>query len=839
MGMDSFDSSHINVRTFVPTTQARLDPATFNQSAQAAIRVAAEKGSAALVVTKREAGVASYLVVDGDLNAHQAAGLVGRALGAKVETVDETWAENFKSSYISVLEVDEDTTIGRYAQVGADHLEFARQVASSLSVGDWVAVTFRSPTKRENKRWTKWLDFNAGHGSGSHHSRDTNAVIVSLFAGSHEGHDHSNTILTNVAGSMVGLDLDTHPRAVKSSRRLLIPQVAALLSLGVIGYRSAISEKVASLDGDFWVGLSAWVNPTMIFMVFGIVVAACAIVWYLRFSDRWPSSTRGLWLDMTAGVFPAPKRGSRRIRAPHKETLNPDKTIKREEFAGDYPLDRWSFKAAASVFTSIAAPASGALSGQSQTEMRIVPPPLLERVGPIVGTAPDDGNSAHLFASQLQYGVALIGERGSGKSQLARALFGFDILEQMCPSGLPGFPGEKNSLIAFENKGPDGAKHYLDWAAALGQTAVLIDVADTNTFGIDFTATGGSMSSRANEFVDALVYAFEDGAIQSRARTSLGQIFTLALAVEATPEITASANENLEPLEPVIESGRSFVYYAYILSGGTGGGDALAKRLHAAIKAYAGDNPDNEAVVEAMTYGSYPFTKTPSERLKMFESSQTKLSQLAEMEGWFTPKRSKVTWHQVVTAFRPTVLNFGQSISGEQVAERNTKLMSSMALYTLQRQIERTCSGWEELKQWVSIYADELSLLAGSTAEPVVWFQDKGRSFGVRTIFATQRQTQLMSEVADMLLSMKTLIAYKQRNPDIIDKLVRILDPNGEDWRASDITSLPNFTAAVKTSTNVNDLPAFTLSVENFEAERAAFATRQGYQLPTTTEGAA
>lgn len=43
--------------------------------------------------------------------------------------------------------------------------------------------------------------------------------------------------------------------------------------------------------------------------------------------------------------------------------------------------------------------------------------------------------------------------------------------------------------------------------------------------------------------------------------------------------------------------------------------------------------------------------------------------------------------------------------------------MSSMALCTLQRQIERTCSGWEELKQWMTIYA-ELSLLAVSTRWP-------------------------------------------------------------------------------------------------------------------------
>lgn len=80
-------------------------------------------------------------------------------------------------------------------------------------------------------------------------------------------------------------------------------------------------------------------------------------------------------------------------------------------------------------------------------------------------------------------------------------------------------------------------------------------------------------------------------------------------------------------MEPIVESGRSFGYYAYVLSGGTGAG------LNAAIKAYAGENPDNDVVVEAMTYGSYPFTKTPAERLKMFESSQTKLSQLAAMEG--------------------------------------------------------------------------------------------------------------------------------------------------------------------------------------------------------------
>lgn len=775
--------------------------------------------------------MSSYLVLDPGVKAHDVAGQLAYAVGAKAEYADDEWSEVLENSDVAVLAIDDNPSIGRNQQSGTDPYELARNASRNLGIGDWIAVSFRRVRKKEDSRWRKWFDFHAGSGSGSHHSRDTNADIITVFAGSHSGHDRASQVLTAVSGGMPGLDIDTHPVKLRSSRRLVGPVLAMVFALMVaIGFGPAAASLPAA-GGAIGELVSAVATSALIPTLAWIVVGLSGGLSYLRYSDRWPHPLRGMWLDITSGVFPAPPRRRGRVRAPVAEKRSSrDDSIIKEESAGDYPLHQWTTKASPSVFASLAAPASGALAGQRQTSERTVPPPLRDRVGPLIGTSTIDETKAYLVAKQLHYGVGLIGEAGCGKSQLIRSLFGFDVLEQVAPSGLPGFPGEKNSLIAIENKGPDGASHYLEWARTLNQTCALIDLADETTFGIDFMPKDGSSYSRALRFVDALAYAFEDGSIQNQARTALAQTIALGLAVEEHPGVLDTANMDLDDFETPVIAHRSFAYYAHIFAGASPGGDQAAKRLFAATKAYASEHDDDD-LHDCVEKGTYLFSLTASERLKRVSSSQNKIEQLTDMEQWFSPQRSKVTWRQIITSFKPTVVNFGPSITGTQVPERQTKLMSAIAMFTLQQEIAQTCAGWEEMNQWVSLYVDELSLLSGSSPEPIIWCKDKGRSFGVRTYFATQRPTQLLAEVAEMLLSMKTLGVYTQGNADVIDRIVRTLDLDGSGWQASDISQLPKYTAVIKTSDDTAGLSAFTLAIENFEADRKGFAQRQGYKL--------
>lgn len=818
-----------HVRRLTPTTQAVHDPMTFSQTAQSAVRTATASGAATILVVKTDDGVASYLVGQPGSNVHQAAGNLAHAVGAKAEYADEGWADPLEDTYVAVLAIDENTPIDHSQVSGTDPYELARGASRNLAAGDWVAVSFRPPSKRESARWRTWFEHNAGPGSGSHHSRNTNAVIITVLAGSTDSPERAHAVLTAVAGGMPGLDLQAAPADVSNSRRVFMP-VLGLVASAVVGIVVArISAGVAGTDGAASSLAATWSNSVWVWLAPLLVCLGFAVAAYARLTDRLPCRLRRMWLDITAGIFPPPPKKHGRVRPPTREKRDREQNITTEESPGDYPLHLWTLKAGPTLFASLAAPANGALSGQRQTSQRIVPPQLTERRGPLIGESSINEQKAYLVASQLHYGVACIGEAGSGKSQLMRSLFGFDILEQLNPSNLPGFPGPKNSLIAIENKGPDGAGHYLDWAATLGQTSLLVDLADETTFGIEFLPQTGTMAERALRFVDALAYAFEDGSIQNVARTTLAQTVTLGLAVQSHPSIVNRSNEGLSGFEPVIASGKSFAYYGHILSGAGPGGDEMAKRLFASIKEEANEREDDTDLADAVQRSAHLFSLTPSERLKRTASSQNKLEQLAGMENWFSPARRKVTWRDIVCAFKPTVVNFGPAITGAQVPERQTKLMSAIAMYTLQQEIMQTCFGWEEKNQWVSIYVDELSLLAGSSSEPIVWLKDKGRSFGVRPYFATQRPTQVGAEVRETLLSMKTLVAYKQENAEVIESIVRTLDLDGSGWQPSDISQLAQYTAVVKTSDDVARLSAFTVAVANFEADRAAFAQLQGY----------
>lgn len=68
-------------------------------------------------------------------------------------------------------------------------------------------------------------------------------------------------------------------------------------------------------------------------------------------------------------------------------------------------------------------------------------------------------------------------------SLLVRSLFGWHCMERVRPSGRPGYPGNRNTLIAFESEG-DGVAKYVQWAHTLGDQILVIDAADPSTPGI-------------------------------------------------------------------------------------------------------------------------------------------------------------------------------------------------------------------------------------------------------------------------------------------------------------------------------------------------------------------
>ena len=129
----------------------------------------------------------------------------------------------------------------------------------------------------------------------------------------------------------------------------------------------------------------------------------------------------------------------------------------------------------------------------------------------------------------------------------------------------------------------------------------------------------------------------------------------------------------------------------------------------------------------------------------------------------------------------------------------------------------------------MSVFADELALLAGSSAEVLTWLHDAGRSYGVRPYLATQRISQLPPALAESLLDYGTVCWFAQSNPDVAERAARDLSADGSEFSAADVTNLAPYTAVVRTHVGQRRQPAVPVRVAFFEDRMDAFATAQGY----------
>ena len=100
----------------------------------------------------------------------------------------------------------------------------------------------------------------------------------------------------------------------------------------------------------------------------------------------------------------------------------------------------------------------------------------------------------------------------------------------------------------------------------------------------------------------------------------------------------------------------------------------------------------------------------------------------------------------------------------------------------------------------MNIFADELSVLAGSSPQTVTWLRDQGRSYGVRPFFATQYPQQLHERVRDSLLGFATMLWFGQNNPEIVKSAVADLTLDGSDFTGADIAAIPRYYAVLRTT---------------------------------------
>lgn len=801
------------------------NPATFASRAHTFAANISDKEHATLLVKRTDRGLEDYLIAPrSDV---KIALDLGMAIGAKHEVVD---FPELEAASVGHLVLNRRGATARETTAGIDPRDLSRQLVTLLDdPGSWVAITFRRTTNTEKNRHRAWLSHRLGMNNPTHHTQGLTPLVIKIMAGS-DSAVGTKILLEKLAVALPGFDLDTK---AKTPTRLSEagPFGALTVALTVLTFAAFLTGSIPTPVG-YLTGLLA-----------GLTLPVFVARWF-----GWKIG-RGHWReladanDFTAFTIPGKWRGLR-YRKPHGEMERNGKTIPAHD--GDYPFARDTFCVGPTVVVGLVAPQAGVASGERLAALETVPPVFLDRVGPYIGDTAH--GRVYLSAASTLYGTAVVGSPGSGKSRLIHGLFAWSMLEKRKPSGLPGFPGAANTLIAFESKG-GGVPTYRKWAEQVGEDILVIDLNRHDSYAIDMMDVPGTYSERANFFVNAMIYAFGEESIQGRSFRIL--VTAIAGGLCVTPDVAANmASESLRPdggplyFANVILGSKGYKAAVELCSAIIAQGNEMERQMvpiREALAAGRYTDPDERAnaeryvayatqYIEAATALRDISERTESQFRSYVEAASNKSFQLLESAGgsWFSGSRPKMSWREILTDHKTVVVNTGASENGEAVPERLSQQISSMLLFTLKEAIARHCVEWDAAGKSVSIFSDELSLLAGHSSEVLRWVRDQGRSFGVRPFFATQRPEQLPSDVRSVFLNFVNLISFVQDERNTSEEIAAAIETDG-DWTRDMIQHLAPYTAAIRAQFDKKRQQAYSARIADFEGNIASFVTDQGY----------
>ncbi len=770
-----------------------------------AVNDATGKGGTVTLLTVRDLhNITSYVLTPGQgIESHIVTTLCS-AIGAKALVPAEKIPELGDVNYLGWLNARPSESASVATQSGGDQSEVAILLSRIMQPGSWVAMTLRTPTKGEIKNTREWFDYRRD-GAVTHYSKSPNTVVASLIAGG-ASQSEVDTLLNQIVSVIPGFDVDVE--AGKNHRGLpLVPSIIATLVVGA----------GAGVATHHWIeGLGA-----------GVVILVGS--WFSRHA---PTANR-TWereIDEALKTNELPRPRTRNIppRSPVNRKVKQDDGTEREvKHGGTYPLAASSLLLAPAMTIGLVSPHASAAAAVSETRMPSVA--LLDDIGPLVGDArPDDSGTinapAHLDAAESYQGVFIYGTPGSGKTVAVQNLWAWNTLERTRPSGKFGRPGAKNTIIAFESKG-EGAAVYAEWSEAFGDHCVMIEVGDKNSPAIDLTDPKLPPKERAQFFVSAMKYAFGDDAIGDRSSETLQNVLTAAMSFP--PEAFATTGM----------ANPSFLDITHALLGGVGDYED-AKAVAAAMTTYYSrvddSDPKKSVLGEAIKglgflYGS---SVTVSAWRQNTEAPRNKINLLQQVAHWWSPSRPRGTWSDILVNHRAVVINTGITTSGVLVDESVSEKVAAMIAYALKGSIQRHCSNWQKEGRSVSIFADELALLAPSSAEVIEWLREYGRSYGVRLVLATQRPGQLQDQLRATLRGYGTTMIFQQNDPKIIAEAISDLTLGGEVWNSADISNMPRFHAILSATSGGQRQPPVSIQALYWANEYRQFAIDQGYVAP-------
>lgn len=766
-------------------------------------------GCVTLLSVRDDHDMSSYVITPGQgSNSHVVTSLCS-TLGAKatqIESADGAPTNFLNTPYSSFLVARPAVSASFATQSGGEQSEVAILLSRIMQPGSWVGMTLRAPNKAEVRRVRKWFVSRRDTGSISHYTNTTNALIVSVFAGA-TSDDEVATLLTQVVSVIPGFDIETVP--YNQAGRF------PLRATPLIGIGAALATAF-STHRVLW-SLGA-----------GLIAIVAALV-AVKIPPAGVRTNHSLRVAAPDGYLPEPGHRLLPPRKPVKRTKQlDDGTSKQINRPGAYPLASSSFLLGPAMTTGLVSPHAGNVSGVADTEYRNVPSALLDDVGPIVAYA--DSPSAetprvpvHLDAAEFYGGVGACGLPGTGKTTLLHNLWAWHTIERVRPSMRPHFPGPADTLVAFESKG-DGTAIYQRWSESFGDRCVVIDVADPDSPALHMVDPSLPPKERARQFVSAMKYAWDESAIQGLATETLTAVLTAAMA--CSPEVADTTKR-------FTNGDVTFMSLTHSLLGG-GCTYEDAKQLVGDLTAYflelEDDHPDKASLNVAVSGLSILFGPDVNQARwsNSVSSSRNKIDLLMEVPHWWSLSRPHGSWKDALTSHAAVIVNTGVSRSGRLLDEEVGSTIAAMTAYSLKIAIQQNCSGWEREGRYVSIFADEIAVLAKSSSEVIEWLRSQGRSYGVRPFLACQWPDQLPPKVRAAFMSFATMFWFQQSDHAVITDAVGRLSIGGGEWTSADIGNLEKYQAILHATAGGRLLPPAPVRMAYWTDPRR-FADDQGY----------
>ena len=436
--------------------------------------------------------------------------------------------------------------------------------------------------------------------------------------------------------------------------------------------------------------------------------------------------------------------------------------------------------------------------------------------GALLGHDPE-GRGVRLADRDRFRGLFSVGDIGTGKTTLLISIWAGDLARRMRRKQEGRQP---DPAIWLDTKG-SGADRALAAAVHAGyepdKDIAMVDVGSSSGPRLNlFDPALGDTSRQATAMVEAMRFAFDAGAIQDRAADVLHSAFWLALAC---PERIAK--------ELGYEHGADPMRFAFWLLGGDPHLPQPAQLLQLLDPSLEEDTSFGSPVSTNLVvhepeltaawnkYARFVVMKE-RQRNELFESSRNKLAQMLTVGPLWTPDaRPTVSISDILSGGWPLIVCFGARDDGsttghsELVAER----LVSMTLLLMWEVIKVRCNSWQEHDRCLSLFSDELHMIAGngSGSDVIASMLDLGRDRGLWPVFATQRLDQLPERTMNSISSMGTRAYFKLANLAAAEAAAADLARGDETFTEAEVSGLPDYTAAIRMHAEDVSQPPFTL----------------------------